>query len=96
AARADEDDDGDHDQARDLYERGEIKGLANILDVVRTKAPGDVVAVDLIRKADRWVRIASMCRPVFWSTSCEGDRLKDRNRSFGQLLAASVALRSTS
>ncbi|TGT91487.1 hypothetical protein EN807_32525, partial [Mesorhizobium sp. M5C.F.Ca.ET.164.01.1.1] len=55
AARADEDDDGDHDRARDLYERGEIKGLANILDVVRTKAPGDVVAVDLIRKADRWV-----------------------------------------
>ncbi|TGW07438.1 hypothetical protein EN788_36790, partial [Mesorhizobium sp. M2D.F.Ca.ET.145.01.1.1] len=54
AARADEDDDGDHDRARDLYERGEIKGLANILDVVRTKAPGDVVAVDLIRKADRW------------------------------------------
>ncbi|TIT47941.1 MAG: hypothetical protein E5W75_17370, partial [Mesorhizobium sp.] len=53
AARADEDDDGDHDRARDLYERGEIKGLANILDVVRTKAPGDVVAVDLIRKADR-------------------------------------------
>ncbi len=21
-----------------------------------------------------------MCRPVFWSTSCDGDRLKDRNR----------------
>ncbi|MER9371100.1 PepSY domain-containing protein [Mesorhizobium sp. M0491] len=53
--RADEDDDGDHDRARDLYEHGEIKGLANILDVVRAKAPGDVVAVDLIRKADRWV-----------------------------------------
>ena len=55
AARADEDDDGDHDRARDLYEHGEIKGLANILDVVRAKAPGDVVAVDLIRKANRWV-----------------------------------------
>jgi uncharacterized membrane protein YkoI len=54
-ARADEDDDGDHDRARDLYEHGEIKGLANILDIVRAKAPGDVVAVDLIRKANRWV-----------------------------------------
>lgn len=54
-AHADEDDDGDHDRARDLYERGEIKGLANILDVVRAKAPGDIVAVDLIRKANRWV-----------------------------------------
>ena len=25
-----------------------------------------------------------MCRPVFWSTSCDGDRLNDRKRSFGQ------------
>ncbi|QPC92931.1 PepSY domain-containing protein [Mesorhizobium sp. INR15] len=55
AARADQDDDGDHDRARDLYEHGEIKGLANILDIVRAKAPGDVVAVDLIRKANRWI-----------------------------------------
>jgi uncharacterized membrane protein YkoI len=55
AARADEDDDGDHDRARDLYEHGEIKGLANILDIVRAKSHGDVVAVDLIRKANRWI-----------------------------------------
>ena len=48
-ARADEDDDGDHDRARDLYERGEIKGLANILGVVHADAPGDIVAVDFIR-----------------------------------------------
>ena len=34
-------------------------------------------------------------QPVFWSTSWEGDRLKDRNRSGGQLSAASVALRSS-
>ncbi|TPJ54758.1 PepSY domain-containing protein [Mesorhizobium sp. B2-6-4] len=55
AARADEDDDGDHDRARDLYEHGEIRGLANILDIVRVQAPGDIVAVDLIRKANKWV-----------------------------------------
>lgn len=55
AARADEDDDGDHDRARDLYEHGEIKGLSNILDIVREQAPGDIVAVDLIRKANKWV-----------------------------------------
>lgn len=54
-ARADEDDDGDHDRARDLYERGEIKGLANILGVVHADAPGDIVAVDFIRMGDRWV-----------------------------------------
>ncbi|RUW27767.1 hypothetical protein EN858_01425 [Mesorhizobium sp. M4B.F.Ca.ET.215.01.1.1] len=52
---ADEDDDGDHDRARDLYEQGEIKGLADILDIVRTQAPGDVVAVKLVRRANKWV-----------------------------------------
>ena len=55
AALAAEDDDGDHDRARDLYERGEIQGLAHILGVVRAKAPGDIVAVNLIRVSDRWV-----------------------------------------
>lgn len=55
AAFADEDDDGDHDRARDLYEHGEIKGLAKILDIVRAQTPGDVVAVDLIRLGDKWV-----------------------------------------
>jgi uncharacterized membrane protein YkoI len=54
-ARADMDDDGDRDRARDLYERGEIKGLSNILGVVRAKAPGEIVAVDFIRMGDRWV-----------------------------------------
>ncbi|PTE06979.1 PepSY domain-containing protein [Mesorhizobium helmanticense] len=55
AARADEDDDGDHDRARDLYEHGQIRGLSSILDIVRAQAPGDIVAVDLIRKANKWV-----------------------------------------
>ena len=54
-ARADEDGDGDHDRARDLYERGEIRGLANILGVVHADAPGDIVAVDFIRLGNRWV-----------------------------------------
>lgn len=55
AARADEDDDGDHDRARDLYEHGEIRGLSDILHIVRAQAPGDIVAVDLISKAGKWV-----------------------------------------
>lgn len=54
AVRAD-DEDGDHDRARDLYERGEIEGLANILTIVRSKAPGDIVAVDLIHVGGRWI-----------------------------------------
>ncbi|TIQ27783.1 MAG: hypothetical protein E5X48_32330 [Mesorhizobium sp.] len=55
AARAEDDDDGDHDRARDLYEHGEIKGLAKILDVVRVKTPGDVVSVDLVRLGSKWI-----------------------------------------
>lgn len=55
AARAEVDDDGDHDRARDLYEHGEIKALSNILSVVRAQAPGDIVAVDFIRLGGRWV-----------------------------------------
>ena len=54
AGRA-QDDDGDHDRARDLYERGEIEGLADIMAIVRAKAPGEIVAVDLIRAKGRWV-----------------------------------------
>ena len=54
-ARAEMDDDGDHDRARDLYERGEIKDLSNILRVVRAEAPGDIVGIDFIRIGTRWV-----------------------------------------
>lgn len=50
-----QDDDGDHDRARDLYERGEIEGLADIMTIVRAKAPGEIVAVDLIRAGGKWV-----------------------------------------
>ncbi|KAA3441985.1 hypothetical protein C7I87_32860 [Mesorhizobium sp. SARCC-RB16n] len=55
AARANFDDDGDHDRARDLYERGEIKGLSDLLGLVHAEAPGDIVAIDFIRAGDRWV-----------------------------------------
>ena len=53
AARADED--GDHDLARDLYEDGEIHALVDILRVVNQQAPGDIVAIDLIKQGDRWI-----------------------------------------
>jgi uncharacterized membrane protein YkoI len=53
SARAD--DDGDHDRARDLYERGEIKGLSDIMGAVRAQTPGDIVAVDFLRKGSRWI-----------------------------------------
>ncbi len=47
AAHAD-DDDEDHDVARELYEHGEIRALSEILPMVGKRTPGDVVAVDLV------------------------------------------------
>ncbi|WP_225248324.1 PepSY domain-containing protein [Mesorhizobium sp. J8] len=85
AARA-QDDDDDHDRARDLHERGEIEGLADILAVVRAKAPGEIVAVDLIRTGGKWVyrfqviaadgrrRIVDVDAGVGGVSSGEGDR----------------------
>ena len=46
---------GDQDVARDLYERGEIRPLADILRHVRRQHPGDVVAVDLVQIDNKWV-----------------------------------------
>ena len=54
-ARAENDGDNDHDLARDLYEQGEIRALADILHVVDKQAPGEVVAVDLVKRDTRWV-----------------------------------------
>ena len=54
ASRA-QDDDDDHDRARDLHERGEIEGLADIMAIVRARAPGEIVAVDLIRAGGKWI-----------------------------------------
>lgn len=54
AARA-QDEDGDHDRARDLYEHGEIVGLADIMAIVRSKAPGEIVAVDLLQTGGKWI-----------------------------------------
>ena len=50
-----QDDDDDHDRARDLHERGEIEGLADIMAIVRTEAPGEIVSVDLIRAGGKWI-----------------------------------------
>lgn len=52
-ARADDDDD-DHDRARELFEHGEIAALYDILRQVRAQAPGEVVAVELVRENDKW------------------------------------------
>ena len=45
----------DHDDARRAVEAGEIRPLADILNVVRGKLPGEVVGVRLEREAGVWM-----------------------------------------
>ncbi|MET4493693.1 PepSY domain-containing protein [Bradyrhizobium sp. LA7.1] len=45
----------DHDDARRAVEAGEIRPLAEILNVVKGKLPGDVVGVKLEREAGTWM-----------------------------------------
>lgn len=53
--------DDDHDLARELYEHGDIKPLAQILAAVAARVPGDVVGIDLIEDQDeRWVYVVQV------------------------------------
>ncbi len=53
--------DDDHDLARELYEHGDIKPLAQILAAVSASVPGDVVAIDLIQnKDDHWIYVVQV------------------------------------
>lgn len=53
AAGAQADDGRDHDVARQAVERGEIKPLAEILQIVRDKLPGEIAGVKIERKGGR-------------------------------------------
>lgn len=44
----------DHDQARRAVEAGEIRPLADVLELVKSKLPGEVVGVKLEREAGAW------------------------------------------
>lgn len=43
------------DEVRRAVEAGEIRSLADILDGVRTKLPGEVAGVEVERKDGRWL-----------------------------------------
>ena len=47
--------DRDYDRARDLYEQGNIRSLADVLRRVRDSAEGDVVNVDLVQRDGGWI-----------------------------------------
>jgi uncharacterized membrane protein YkoI len=53
-ALADNDDDHDHVEARELLRRGEIMPLSKILAVALERVPGDVIEVELEREDDGW------------------------------------------
>lgn len=54
-AGAAERDDVHRDQVRRAVEAGEIRSLAEILNAVRGKLPGDVAGVEIERKNERWL-----------------------------------------
>ncbi len=54
-AKGGADDDGDHERARQALERGEVLPLAEILERVRSQAPGEVIATEFEREDGRWV-----------------------------------------
>lgn len=45
----------DHDAVRAAVERGEIRPLAEILAIVRSKVPGEVAKVEIERENGRWI-----------------------------------------
>lgn len=45
----------DHDDARRAVQAGEIRPLADILNLVKGKLPGEVVGVKLEREAGAWM-----------------------------------------
>lgn len=46
---------GDHDRVREAVTSGEIRPLADILDAVRGKLPGEIAGVEIERKSGRWM-----------------------------------------
>lgn len=50
-----QDDDDDHDLARDLHESGEIRALSEVLNDISRSTQGEVVAVNLVRTNSGWI-----------------------------------------
>ncbi|PYE99088.1 peptidase YpeB-like protein [Rhodopseudomonas faecalis] len=45
----------DHDAVRDAVERGEIKPLAQLLELVKGRLPGEITGVEIERKQGVWL-----------------------------------------
>ena len=44
-----------HDEVRRAVEAGEIRPLADILNIVRGKLPGEIAGVEIEHRDDRWL-----------------------------------------
>ncbi|HEY0330395.1 MAG TPA: PepSY domain-containing protein [Rhodopseudomonas sp.] len=51
----DHDRDGDHDAVRGAVQRGEIKPLAELLQIVKGKLPGEITGVEIERRHGQWL-----------------------------------------
>jgi uncharacterized membrane protein YkoI len=49
------DDNHSHDKARRAVERGEAMTVGKVMDILRSKVPGDIVATEYEHEFDRWV-----------------------------------------
>ncbi len=65
--------DQDHDLARDLYERGQIHALIEILRIVQAHTPGEVIGVQLNRQGDRWIYQVQVVDPEGRRTTVDVD-----------------------
>jgi uncharacterized membrane protein YkoI len=58
------DEDSDHDLARDLHERGEIRSFEEIARIARQTVPGDIVSVTLQRSGLHWTYAIQIVNPA--------------------------------
>jgi uncharacterized membrane protein YkoI len=57
------DDDVDHEVARQLLTQGKIRPLAEVIDAVKLRVPGDVIKVELEREDGAYVYELKILRP---------------------------------
>jgi uncharacterized membrane protein YkoI len=70
--------DSDHERARQALERGEVLPLAEILERVRSQAPGEVIETEFDREGGRWVYELKLIDPQGRVVELEVDAVDGR------------------
>src|SRR3546814_7163715 len=71
-------DKSDHIEARELLQRGEIVPLAQILEVVAQRVPGDVIEVELERSEEHTSELQSLMRNSY-AVFCLKKKMKNKH-----------------